>query len=378
MPILPLTSIRFFAAMYIVLLHSVLWTQHIDTSTWIGRFLRTGYTAVGFFFVLSGYILTHVYLDTSRPFNKKVFWISRFARVYPLLVASLLLDVPNDFLVRLPLRGLGSALLRSFAALLSEFALLQSWDGHFRAINGPSWSLSAEAFFYFLFPFVAFWIWRRKGATALWLCLFLWGCALLAPILVTMRYPPLFWEVDTSRLQWAVELMPIFRMFEFFAGIALCSLQRSLAERRTPAQLNRLGYTFVISACLLFVVAIEYANHIPLLAMSNGFLLPVYGLTILGLTNIRNGLARLLSHKYLVVLGEASYAVYLLHAPIWLYFSRVRTINTLPLWFAYVVLVIVTSVASFYFLERPARKKILAIASIQPPVLLKQEMVAPR
>ena len=73
-PILPLTSVRFFAAFYVVLLHSVLWSNHVETSTWMGRFLRTGYTAVGFFFVLSGYILAYVYLDTDKPFNRRAFW----------------------------------------------------------------------------------------------------------------------------------------------------------------------------------------------------------------------------------------------------------------------------------------------------------------
>jgi Predicted acyltransferases len=376
-PILPLTSIRFFAAFYVVLLHSVLWSNHMETSTWAGRFLRTGYTAVGFFFVLSGYILAYVYLDTDRPFNRRAFWTSRFARIYPLLFVSLLLDAPNNFLSRLSTRGIGSAFLRSFAALLSECALLQSWDGHFRVINGPSWSLSAEAFFYFGFPFISFWIWRRKGFKALGLFLLFWGCALFTPLLVTMRDPRLFVEVDSSRLQWAVELMPIFRIFEFLSGIALCSLQKELAEKLTSEKLHRLAHIFLVVACVLFAVAIEFANRIPLLVMSNGLLLPIEGLIILGLINIRGWFSSLLSHRYLVILGESSYAVYLLHSPIWTYFSRIHKIDTLPAWFFYVAVVIGASIASFFFIERPARKKILTLASIRPRILLKQEAATP-
>lgn len=376
-PILPLTSIRFFAAFYVVLLHSVLWSNHMETSTWAGRFLRTGYTAVGFFFVLSGYILAYVYLDTDRPFNRRAFWTSRFARIYPLLFVSLLLDAPNNFLSRLSTRGIGSAFLRSFAALLSECALLQSWDGHFRVINGPSWSLSAEAFFYFGFPFISFWIWRRKGFKALGLFLLFWGCALFTPLLVTMRDPRLFVEVDSSRLQWAVELMPIFRIFEFLSGIALCSLQKELAAKLTSEKLHRLAHIFLVVACVLFAVAIEFANRIPLLVMSNGLLLPIEGLIILGLTNIRGWFSSLLSHRYLVILGESSYAVYLLHSPIWTYFSRIHKIDTLPVWFFYVAVVIGASIASFFLIERPARKKILTLASIRPRILLKQEDATP-
>lgn len=372
-PVLPLTSVRFFAAFYVILVHSVLWSNHLETATWGERFLRAGYTAVGFFFVLSGYILAYVYLDTGRRFDRRAFWTSRFARIYPLLFTSLLLDVPNDFLRRLSSHGVGSAFLRSFVTLLSEGALLQSLDGHFRTINGPSWSLSAEAFFYLLFPFVSFWIWRRKGVHAFGLFFFFWGCAMFTPFLVTVLRPELFVPVDSSRLQWAVELMPVFRVFEFLSGIVLCSIQRSLAARLTSENLNRLAYIFLTFGCVLFAVAIEFANKIPILAMSNGLLLPIYGLTILGLTNIRGWFSSLLSHKYLVILGESSYAIYLLHDPIWLYFSRVHEINTLSIWFFYICVVISVSIASFFLLERPARKKILALASVRPRVLLTQE-----
>jgi peptidoglycan/LPS O-acetylase OafA/YrhL len=375
-PILPLTSARFFAAFYVVLLHSVLWTNHLDTSTWAGRFLRSGYTAVSFFFVLSGYVLAHVYMNTDKPFNQRTFWTSRFARAYPLLLFSLCLDAPNDFLIRHSLHGLGSAILRSFVALLGEGALLQSWDIHFRNINAPSWSISAEAIFYLVFPFVSSWIWRKKGLRAFCLFLLFWGCSLFAPILVTARYPELFVD-GPSKLLAAIELMPPFRIFEFFAGIALCSVQRSLSETLKPQQLQQLAYAFLSLGSLLFVTAIEFANHIPLLVMSNGLLLPISGLMILGLTNIHGWLCRAFSQKYLVILGESSYAVYLLHSPIWLYFSRVHRVNNLLIWSAYIAVVIFASIASFFFFERPARKKILAVASITPRITITQEAAVP-
>ena len=179
--IYPLTSIRFFAAFYVVLVHSVEMTHHVEIATWGGRFLRSGYTAVGFFFVLSGYILAHVYLNTERPFIRRDFWLSRFARAYPLLLASLFLDWPRDLVARVALHGLRSGILRSFVELISETLLLQSWYPIFRGINGPSWSISAEAFFYLLFPFVAIWIWRRKGLKAIGLIVLFWACALLTP-----------------------------------------------------------------------------------------------------------------------------------------------------------------------------------------------------
>ena len=372
-PLLPLTSVRFFAALYVVLLHSVAWSNHLDTSSWFGRFLRTGYTAVGFFFVLSGYILAHVYLDTDLAFDRRKFWISRFARTYPLLCTSLLLDVPNNFLAHLSLHSVSGAAVRTVVELTSELALLQAWDGHFRSINAPSWSLSAEAFFYTLFPFLAFWVWRWKGRCALAFFFLCWICALAAPLLVTWRYPPLFVEVDSSKMQWSIELMPIFRLFEFLGGIALCSFQKSLSANLGQRQMNNASYLLLCAGVILFIITIEFANRIPLLAMSNGFLLPVYGLVILGLTNVGGWLRNLLSHKWLVLLGEASYALYLLHSPIWLYFSRLHVIDTLSIWCVYMAAVTAASLASFLLLERPARRAVLSLASIKPRVRLEQE-----
>ncbi|MHB1022592.1 MAG: acyltransferase family protein [Acidobacteriaceae bacterium] len=377
-PILPLTSIRFFAAFYVVLLHSMLWSNHIRTTTWIGKFLRNGYVAVGFFFVLSGYILAHIYLDTGRSFNRRAFWTSRFARVYPLLFASLLLDVPNSFLMRLNIEGLKMAALKTSLSFFSECALLQSLNGHFRSINAPSWSLSAEAFFYLIFPLVAFWIWRRSGLRSALFFFIFWLCAMATPVITTYLHPGLFVEVDSSNLQWAVELWPIFRMFEFFSGISLCALQKYISEKLTVDQKTRISHLSLAIAVVLYCTVIQFSQHIPLLVMSDGFLIPIYALVILGLVNNEGWIKQIFSNRYLVILGESSYAIYLLHSPIWLYFSRVHLINTLSWWILYVSVVLAASVASFYLLERPARSHILAWAAIRPTVVQNQEEVASR
>jgi peptidoglycan/LPS O-acetylase OafA/YrhL len=376
-PILPLTSVRFFAAISVVIFHSYFWLNDLNVSTWSGRALRNAFTAVGFFFVLSGYILTHVYLNTNKPLDRRAFWTSRFARAYPLLFASLLLDVPNNLINRFAVhQSIKHVVVYTFSLLFAEAALMQSWFSALRGHNGPSWSLSTEAFFYFVFPFTALWICRRKRALSLALLAFFWCCAMFAPFVATALRPEIFVEVN-STLQQTIELAPVFRIFEFFAGISLCAFQQSVIANRPSAQRQQLAWIALAIAGVLFFFAIEFANHVPLLVMSNGFLLPVYALAILALVNMRGWLQRLLSNKILVILGESSYAVYLLHAPLWLYLSRIHPIDTLHARSIYYLIVIGLSVASFYLLERHARKKILAFAAIRPPITLQQELNAP-
>jgi peptidoglycan/LPS O-acetylase OafA/YrhL len=369
--ILPLTSIRFFAAFYVVLHHSVTWSHHVDTSTWIGRFLKAGYTGVDFFFLLSGYILSHVYLSAGRSFTPGSFWISRFARAYPLLVVSMLLDLPRMLADVLSVHGPASSAARLIFALLSGFSLLQAWDAHFRWLNPVSWSLSAEAFFYLLFPFVSFWIWSRKGAKSVFLFLGLWACAQLVPAIASWRYPNM---ADGSFMQSTILYVPILRMFEFLAGIALCAVDRSFVQNRTLEQRRVLSYFFLAGGSISFAAVIGVSSHITLISMSNGLLIPSYGMVILALVHARGWISHLLSMRPLVVLGESSYAIYLLHLPLWGYMTRVHAIDTLPRWLLFIAILIPMSIASFFFIERPSRKAILQLVSARSKITPKPAM----
>jgi len=85
-PIKSLTSLRFFAAIYVVLFHESANPGHFVFFPLAARFVASGYTAVTLFFVLSGFILAYNY---GRIRSRKEFWISRFARIYPVYFLSL-------------------------------------------------------------------------------------------------------------------------------------------------------------------------------------------------------------------------------------------------------------------------------------------------
>ena len=113
--------------------------------------LKTGYMAVGVFFTLSGFILAYNHsLDHAWNFDEiKRFALGRFARIYPVYVLGLLLVLPFQ------IRGLIQHPVNNGSLGALQFVLLQAWaPAATGKWNSPGWSLSNEAFFYSMFPFL--------------------------------------------------------------------------------------------------------------------------------------------------------------------------------------------------------------------------------
>ncbi len=154
-----LTGIRFFLAMWVVVYHqSDSLLASIDGPSWLHRavegIVRTGYTAVSAFFVLSGFVLTYNYdlrtLISAR--NGIRFGIARFSRIYPAYATGLLMFVP--FVIYRLVADLEGGPSVGMANFILNACLLQAWvPGAALSWNYPGWSLSDEAFFYAVLPF---------------------------------------------------------------------------------------------------------------------------------------------------------------------------------------------------------------------------------
>ncbi|MEI7583024.1 acyltransferase [Runella sp.] len=120
------------------------------------------YLMVDFFFVLSGFIMCHVYANrfiTSVSKNEfKHFTIARFARVYPLHLFTLLYCILlySFFLLA---GGVDtnpiSLVSNDFKTIPSHLLLLHSMNvNEWFTWNNASWSISTEWWMYMLFPFL--------------------------------------------------------------------------------------------------------------------------------------------------------------------------------------------------------------------------------
>jgi len=357
-----LTSIRFFAALHVVLFHFVR-----PFSLW-GLFegaMGAGYIGVSFFFVLSGFILTYSHsheYERGRGRASK-FLIARFARIYPVYLVSMILAAyvnRSQFHQKIHI-----------LAYIADLFMVQSWSIRMVPFfNVPAWSLSCEAFFYLLFPFIFL---RLRPASfkksILTLCV-LWFLALAVPLLCLWFYPQVSWHQNVSpivagtRQAFLVRRLPILALPEFLAGISLGWLYLRFPPKRGMA-------SFLASAGIVtLAVALMLADHLPFMLLHNGLLIPIFGLLLLGLGE-PNWLSRLLSNPILVLLGEASFALYLTHFLFndWLrpFFGNHDTVLD-AVW--KLAVTIPLSIVLHLYVERPCRRLILQWWSRKHPAEL--------
>jgi peptidoglycan/LPS O-acetylase OafA/YrhL len=372
----PLTSLRFFAAFYVVIYHTLgnlvrgqflpgnIETPHpADALPNFGsRFLSLGFVSVSFFFLLSGYILAIVYLRRDKPINRRKFFVARFARVYPLFFLTLLMDLPFAFRGLAMFTSVQHAIVKVPINFVVETLMLHAWLVKFAGINFPSWSLSAEALFYLSFPFIGAGLWQLRGR-ARWAAaalLFVGGQAIVFGWSTFFKLSPL-------------QPIPLLHLSTFALGILQASWQFD-PRRRAPQPWQ--AYAALAATAIATVAVVRISPWVPVHNLGDGILAPIFMLLIWALSSSPTIFSRILSGSWLVVLGEASFGLYLLHIPVLHIFESVHSIAQPWAYAIYLALTITLSVVSFYFVEAPLRRWILASFDKHPRESLEAASIA--
>lgn len=260
-----------------------------------------GTIGVSFFFVLSGFVLT---------------WSARPGETYGGVLRRRLVKIFPNHVVTFALAMVvyAAATTPSGTAVLN-LLLLQSWSSDpsvFLSVNGASWSLSCELFFYALFPVLLPLVGRIRAAR-------LWGWAagvaaavMLLPLAAASLLPssPSFPQVgswlDGVSIEglWFVYIFPLTRLLEFVLGMLMARVVLSgrwINLSPVPAALlTALAYVVGIYTPMLFTVAA--VTVVPLALF-------VAALAAADAGGRRTALAGPVMRR----LGEASFAFYLVH-----------------------------------------------------------------
>ena len=344
----PLTAFRFLAAFWVVFYH---YWPNLSAGPAPGVVAK-GYLGVEAFFVLSGFILCHVYLQGfgQGRFRYGDFLWNRLARVYPLHLATLL----GVGLMAGAAGLLGIAVdqnMLAWNALPANLLMVHAWGlAPVSGWNHPSWSISAEWFAYLCFPVFATAAWSLRKRPFLAVGLALGLIAVLYPTFERLAGFPL----TEATIRWgALRIVPCFAF-----GCALHALWRSGA---ISGRIAGPGAALMGAAVL---IAVQTGAPDPLIVMLLGGGVVMLG----GLASAGSSFA---SQRFFVYLGEISYSTYMICIP-W----KILAVNValkllhiegeqLPLyaWVVIVAALIPLSAISYQLIEKPCRQKMKAWAN---------------
>jgi peptidoglycan/LPS O-acetylase OafA/YrhL len=348
-----LTSLRFFAALVVVVYHHRLGQ---DVAHW--AIFDLGYEAVTFFFVLSGFILTYVHWVDANSLrlniSTRAFLVARAARILPAYYFALALAAP--FLLYGVLISDMLSWPLFFGGIVSVPLLLQAWVPPFATLwNIPAWSLSVEAFFYALFPAIC----RTAGHLS---ALSLLGVAFCAVVGVSVLHQHLLPRPLAFGDPWHHfgAYFPVFHLPQFIFGMAVGRYfiwRRSSIPRRTCELTLAAGLT-ALGIILLFKANAPWLLRPPILVI-------VFGAIIFGCAGGAGAITKALSAGWLVLLGEASYATYIVHFPLLNWWQWAQKALRYPLspsveFAVSVGTVIAVSLLVMATVEKPARAWIVA------------------
>ncbi|WP_376959506.1 acyltransferase [Azospirillum sp. A26] len=275
---------------------------------YLAPFVRGSYLFVDFFFVLSGFVITHAYIHRlNSTADGRNFLVRRLGRVWPLHATTLIAFIPLEIVKALAVSGETAAFTGRFApsSILSNLFLVHSLgieDG--LTWNIPSWSISAEFLAYVSFAALCLLARRTWLVTASAVALSAAGA------FVVMGWSDQY--IDTSfdfgyfRCLYGFFTGHVtYRLFQAArtAGLSRLSMRRPTAG----SPIAGLSEGLSLAAVIVFVAsargnALSYAS--PLL----------FGLVVWVFAFEGGTISRLLAMRPFQWLGARSYSVYMVHA----------------------------------------------------------------
>lgn len=295
-----LDYLRGISALGIMLFHFKLWNYGIEPSESV--FTRIGMYGVSIFYVLSGLTLYHVYNEKLNSSLESIlsFYGKRILRIFPLMWLSSILTILIE--KRFP----DTSLL--FSNLSGLFAFY-NWAN---TITYGAWSVGNELSFYLAFPFLILFLKR-------WNKLYYTFLVLSFLLMVYFAFNVIDPNVEFIQ-QWDLYTNPLNQFFLFISGVGLGALLKKMDILSIQAKV------ILVISLLVFSFYPTSGDRVQLVVGVNRL---VFAIASVGIcAGIYKSNFRLPSflNKFLVMLGHASYSIYLLHPLVYRVISKVCSI----------------------------------------------------
>lgn len=339
-----ITELRAFAALWVVILHAYFSIESLELpkNLILKNFIQRGWLGVDLFLILSGFVIlhvTHTRKELGEAFSVIVFWFRRFARIYPVHLATLVLFI----LTYLGASHLGENLESKGWTPLNFFSQLFLLHGvgpvEPKGWNWISWSVSSECLAYLCFPILYLLVQRVNTIRT---SLFFIASILLISIMAAMFLN------HSEKFMLGYEFVSWRAISEFTMGMFLYRIYQ-----RTKVSA---AYIFIF---LLGIIGIVMQGLV-VSSFYDFFYLIYFMMIILGVARSPiNGEIR-----FLRFLGEISYSTYLVHILIITFISKVVShlkVQLSPMFILLLVVLLVHVVAAILYklIEVPAKKILL-------------------
>lgn len=309
-----LDGLRGIAILLVLLMHTLHFQPTWPLWSWINAIAKAGWIGVDLFFVLSGFLITRILLQLREAPNRLgVFYGRRALRILPSYFVYLLITVPillvfaEPAYVKLTLDMLPWLLvfLQNFHSAFAEPGVNLGPLSHL-------WSLAVEEQFYLFWPFV---VWRVRTEYLARVALAFWVLAVLFKLLLAAM----------QAVPQVPYLLTVTRMDGFAAGACLAVW---MATGKAPLEAIWLRLIFWLATLLLLTAFVVNRSGAPANTWMMVLCLSLTPLVFAGvlretLISLPNSLLRrLLGQRILVFFGRHSYALYLVHAGVSVFFVR--------------------------------------------------------
>ena len=309
-----LQSLRFFFIMLVVLSH------YIGSSFDFG-----GECGVSFFFILSGFVLSFAYSEriSKGIFSTKPFLLRQWTKIYPLHIITFIIMFALDL-------RLGKYC--DITAVIANILLLQSWvpaDSFYFVANSPSWFLCDILFFYAVFSSLNKLILRtdNKKIISISIIVFLLYICLMVILPSHLVNPILYANPLTRLLDFIIGII-LYKLYISDKGIAL----KDIINSKSSITVSLIELSLIL---LVVITAFVYPHLQPRVRTVSIFWLsmPIF-ILFFAMSDKSNGIiSKLLQGKTILWLGNISFCIYIIHAPVLRIFNSISVqtgISDLP------------------------------------------------
>jgi peptidoglycan/LPS O-acetylase OafA/YrhL len=299
---------RGFAALMVALFH-------LQIAAWF-PLVGYGYLFVDLFFVLSGYLITSIYLHRIvSPTQFVKFILRRFGRLFPLLIfSSILFVLAVDVVTFAKNEAVARGLFR-FSSGVSAVPFLVPTAGELLAtvtmthgvgffnrpiLNWASWSISAEFYTYLLFAMLCLTLPKRLRLAAF-------------TLLALAGYAVTSWATlahhSCLTTQYCFDVTYDFGLARCISAFFLGGVTWYAGQRFAALDVRRRGW-LQWGTCVALAAIFTLARQMPLLAFVCP---PVFAVFVLSLAGDVGSVAHVLKRPVFQLLGERSYSIYMMH-----------------------------------------------------------------